>query len=469
MATSVMAYNHDLESRGLEEDLSRELLGWDDTSRAGEPANLDSDRCAGRDAECGRLAQHDMGSITAQPGPASAASEPASQAHSPPPSAALAAPQPGPNTKSVRTKPPSQRRLQRLPHNSFPTSCPGHLPHPATTGTPGMGCSGSSKPVDLDSVEEAPPSLALWQLPGEVLVRVCAFLSAQDLCSLSPASHLLQRLAGEELLWRRLYCARWGRPTQQRGEASWKAQYRMRDVEEWRAAVDAMQDAPDTGALYLHAQRARRQTCLGRSHVDDPMEVPLSLTQERLAAWRRRFAAHSTAPSTECVPPAKKQCCASPQGLPLATAAVDAPGSAASMPGEQGQAALQVEDPKEAAGGSSGQPEVAGAAAAQQVSRRPGEAVVDPTHSMLVCPISCRTVDRMMSEWELEELNRGREGPLGHDEQDVAADFSGFVGRAFERGYNSLTQTALMLHQEKAKHVFAHCDIHFDVADEGVD
>ncbi|GFH21121.1 hypothetical protein HaLaN_18361, partial [Haematococcus lacustris] len=26
-------------------------------------------------------------------------------------------------------------------------------------------------------------------------------------------------------------------------------------------------------------KRARRQTCLGRSHVDDPMEVPLSLTQ----------------------------------------------------------------------------------------------------------------------------------------------------------------------------------------------
>ncbi len=69
--------------------------------------------------------------------------------------------------------------------------------------------------------------------------------------------------------------------------------------------------------------------------------------------------------------------------------------------------------------------------------------MIDPTHDQLVCPISGSTVDRMLTEYDLRCNERVRSGPVGHDEQDV--DFAGFVGRAYERGYECRSDRELRL------------------------
>lgn len=53
-------------------------------------------------------------------------------------------------------------------------------------------------------------------------MRVFAFLSADDLTKASLVCRSMHQLAQEEVLWRRLFCARWGKPATQQGDASWK-------------------------------------------------------------------------------------------------------------------------------------------------------------------------------------------------------------------------------------------------------
>jgi hypothetical protein len=55
-----------------------------------------------------------------------------------------------------------------------------------------------------------------------MLLRVLYFVSAQDLASLARVSRLLQQYATEPVLWRRLYCARWGNRRLPRVHTGWK-------------------------------------------------------------------------------------------------------------------------------------------------------------------------------------------------------------------------------------------------------
>lgn len=57
------------------------------------------------------------------------------------------------------------------------------------------------------------------------------------------------------------------------------------------------------------------------------------------------------------------------------------------------------------------------------------ERVVDPTSDSLVCPISGRTVDRMITEWEENEM-------LGDKGDEALEEYSGRLGRAYADGYN---------------------------------
>jgi hypothetical protein len=64
----------------------------------------------------------------------------------------------------------------------------------------------------------------LQALPLQLLVRLLSFLSAQDLAAAARSSTLLRSLSDEPTLWRRLFCARWGKPRgpQQLPPKTWK-------------------------------------------------------------------------------------------------------------------------------------------------------------------------------------------------------------------------------------------------------
>ena len=72
--------------------------------------------------------------------------------------------------------------------------------------------------AELD--HQAPPSLQ--NLPREVQMRMLYFLSAEDLTAIAQTCQCFRGLAEEPVLWRRLYCARWGSKQVPRGTNSWK-------------------------------------------------------------------------------------------------------------------------------------------------------------------------------------------------------------------------------------------------------
>ncbi len=76
---------------------------------------------------------------------------------------------------------------------------------------------------------QQPPELrrGLEGLPIETLMRVCSFLSAEDLRNAARCNRLLARLCAEPVLWRRLFRARWGSTRQAGSAASWKVRGRL--------------------------------------------------------------------------------------------------------------------------------------------------------------------------------------------------------------------------------------------------
>lgn len=60
------------------------------------------------------------------------------------------------------------------------------------------------------------------RLPKEVQMRVMCFLSAEDLTTTAQTCHCLHILSSEPTLWRRMYCARWGKKGRQRSGRVWK-------------------------------------------------------------------------------------------------------------------------------------------------------------------------------------------------------------------------------------------------------
>jgi len=87
-----------------------------------------------------------------------------------------------------------------------------------TAQDPGVSCLPPASTLQRLHSGRAP----LEVMPREVLMRVWSFLSAEDLTSCARVSRALAHLASEPVLWRRLYCARWGRGQGQRAPANWK-------------------------------------------------------------------------------------------------------------------------------------------------------------------------------------------------------------------------------------------------------
>jgi hypothetical protein len=64
--------------------------------------------------------------------------------------------------------------------------------------------------------------LDLGSLPCEVQMRVLCFFSADALTLLSQSCRYFSSLCAEPVLWRRLFCYRWGKKNKQQNQLSWK-------------------------------------------------------------------------------------------------------------------------------------------------------------------------------------------------------------------------------------------------------
>ncbi|KIZ05543.1 hypothetical protein MNEG_2412 [Monoraphidium neglectum] len=317
---------------------------------------------------------------------------------------------------------------------------------------------------------QAPGSGAcpLQALPLQLLVRLLSFLSAQDLAAAARSSTLLRSLSDEPTLWRRLFCARWGKPRgpQQLPPKTWKARYVERDLAELaEARARALGAGGGSGGdgegsagggglaaaaaadAFVEAQLAKRQRALGRAHVDDPMEVTDDVAR-RVEAWRaaRGFAPLSRvgagsgapAPAPGAGADAGREQAAAGQGL--------APGGPAAAQRQQQQQQQQQQQASQQQGGNlagvhrwcrvAGAGDVYCCEATGDVhvcDSTCTEHVLERTSGLLVCPISGTVRDDLRSV-----CLPPCEGE-GEDEEDAATaaegDWGGRLARAFELGY----------------------------------
>lgn len=125
----------------------------------------------------------------------------------------------------------------------------------------------------------------LLVLPKEVQMRILSFLSAADLTTCAVLCNHLKSLSSEDLLWRRLFRSRWKAGQDEEGDKNWKMRYMNRDAEEARHVVE---EAPEMLCdLYLQMQLAKRQQTLSRTAVDDQMRVGEPQVLRALTHWRK--------------------------------------------------------------------------------------------------------------------------------------------------------------------------------------
>lgn len=107
----------------------------------------------------------------------------------PPPSAPLPGLSADPQRPATSELPPAAARV-----------CTEPQPEPP--------CSRASSAGSRSGEQQCAATSLVVVLPREVLQRILAFLPAADLTSASRACSMLAVLGSDDLLWRRLYCAR---------------------------------------------------------------------------------------------------------------------------------------------------------------------------------------------------------------------------------------------------------------------
>jgi hypothetical protein len=105
-------------------------------------------------------------------------------------------------------------------HHSAESNSPADRGHSSPPSAPGSKRQRRVQTPAAEPSAQAPPSLQ--NLPREVQMRMLYFLSAEDLTSIAQTCQCFRVLAEEPVLWRRLYCARWGTKHAPRGNSSWK-------------------------------------------------------------------------------------------------------------------------------------------------------------------------------------------------------------------------------------------------------
>ncbi|KXZ44382.1 hypothetical protein GPECTOR_68g353 [Gonium pectorale] len=296
----------------------------------------------------------------------------------------------------------------------------------------------------------------LMSLPREILLRILSLVPATGLTACACASSTLASLASEDALWRRLYCARWGKPNgQARANGQWKRTYLDADGEEWEATrgrggtggSGSGAGGDDMVGLFLDMLRAKRDTAPDRRLMDAPLQTDPGDIAVKLAAWRRARGFHE--PGISVVPGG-----AGPSGSGAAhgfpgggggsTTAAAAAGPVRPDLSAAGRAKLTFtrvnpgEEPPVYACDQNGWVHVCGDGCT--------EGVVDARSELLVCPVSGQTSDRLVHECEWEEEARGGcggGGGGGGEEEAGLGVFGGGFGSFFVAGYECENERAL--------------------------
>lgn len=270
----------------------------------------------------------------------------------------------------------------------------------------------------------------LARLTDEITLRTLCFLSAQDLCALAQTSKHFSYLCQANVVWRRLYALRWDPQSVEDEHLAdvdilpWYKLYKEKDIAE---LLEVLKDAPDEMQIIYKQMIAARRT-----------ETP-TLASQPLPDDTSLFSSLATAGNQMGTMQHTIQAFRKTHGLPL--------GSGVQKPCKAEECKWSELWPFVLACTTCGNLHLC----REELCR---ERQLDGSSKLLVCPISGRCFNRMLTEREEEE-----EGGGGNNDDDgngnvggsggnggggsAAADWNaeegmgGRLGRAFYAGYNA--------------------------------
>ncbi|XP_027079656.1 F-box protein SKIP31 isoform X1 [Coffea arabica] len=125
----------------------------------------------------------------------------------------------------------------------------------------------------------------LSKVPPELFRHILKFLSSEDLVACSLVCRFLNLAASDESLWRRLYWMRWGLlPPKKLREFAWKKLYIQRDEEDM---VELVRNCPsEFKEYYIQMQAAKRsQAPLPSQVLDDQIIIDKTVT-DQVSTWK---------------------------------------------------------------------------------------------------------------------------------------------------------------------------------------
>ncbi|KAI7994603.1 F-box protein SKIP31 [Camellia lanceoleosa] len=238
------------------------------------------------------------------------------------------------------------------------------------------------------------------KIPPELFHHILKFLSSEDLISCSQVCRLLNFVASDECLWRRLYCMRWGLlpPTTKLRECAWKKLYIQRDEEDMAEFVRNC--TSEFKEYYVQMQAAKRSQTPLPSQVNDDRIILDKTLSDQVSIWK------------------------SSRGL-TDKVVLDHDCSGETCTYYQIGDVFVCEK--------TGQVHVC-----DDTCR---EAVLDPTNEHLVCTISGHCFDRLLSPGEMEPDTEQEQGGVSDEAEPFMG--SGRFARAYLLGYNCADEKEL--------------------------
>ncbi|KAJ0042521.1 hypothetical protein Pint_19473 [Pistacia integerrima] len=126
----------------------------------------------------------------------------------------------------------------------------------------------------------------LSKIPPELFPHILKFLSSEDLVSCSLVCRFLNYAASDESLWRRLYCMRWGLlpPNKSLRVCAWKKLYIQRDEEDMVEFVRNC--SAEFKEYYMQMQVAKRSQAPLPSQVKDDRIILDKTVGDQVSIWK---------------------------------------------------------------------------------------------------------------------------------------------------------------------------------------
>ncbi|KAL3844397.1 hypothetical protein ACJIZ3_001800 [Penstemon smallii] len=237
------------------------------------------------------------------------------------------------------------------------------------------------------------------QIPPELLYHILKFLSSEDLVSCSLVCRFLNLSAADESLWRRLYCMRWGLlPPKKLRECAWKKLYIQRDEDDM---AEFVRNCPsEYKEYYIQMQVAKRSQAPHPSQVNDDRIILDKTLADQVSTWK------------------------SSKGLTDAVVVNHACSGESCTYYQIGDVFVCEK---------TGNVHVCDDTCK--------EVIMDPTNELLVCTISGRCFDSLLSPAELEPDAEQQQGGATDEAEPFMG--SGRFARAYVLGYNCVDEKEL--------------------------